>query len=221
MQNSKIKDFVDDHPKTLSTFGLDKPQRELKLWQKGKEKPEVLLFGSNTSNKETYSKLKNKDYVFLLESNIVDKIFRSLFHLRDRRLIIFKDEELEEISISFEKKNISLKKKKGRWELNISDKKSKKIKEINVKEILWSLNNLKFHDIQHIKDTSLLKLENLELKIKLLQKKGKELDTLIFYRDVYKDHLSLAKVKSKNIVYNIKRGSLDSLKNSIKKVLEL
>ena len=220
LENSMIKDFIDDQPKTLSPFGLDEPLRELKLWQKGGKKPEVLLFGSNTPKKEIYSKLKNKDSVFMLESNIVDKIFKSLFHLRDRRLIVFKDEELEEISINLETKNISLKKKKGKWELKISDRKRKKINEINVKEILWGLNDIKFLDIQHIKDPSLLKLENFELKITLLQKKGKELDTMFFYKDISQDHFALAKVKSKNIVYSIKRESLDSLKNSIKKLSE-
>ena len=217
MENIQIKDFADTR-KGPDAFGLKKPKKEFRLWLKGKSEPEALLFGS-TINKGTYTKLKNRDDIFLLESKIVSILFRPLFNLKERRLVIFKEENIEKIDIRFEDKNLSLKRKKNDWKLLISGK-EKKIKETNAKEIIWSLNDLKFTDTPAIKDPSPFNPENQELSVTLFEKGGKELDRLTSSRTSFSENLSMVKVKSKNTVYTVEKSLLEQLRSSIRKMLE-
>lgn len=216
LENSRANGFAEDKPKSLNAFGLDKPAKELKIWLKGKKEPKALLFGNTTPDKEVYAKLRDGETVFLLESAIMDDLFRVLFDLRDRRLVTFKNNDLDKIFIAFEKKELSLQKKKNEWELRAFDNKKKKIKEFNIKEIVWTLNELRFQDIYENKDMP----KNIELKIALFKKGDKELDTLIFYKTDLKDDFSLARVASRKTVYRIKRESLNQLKDSIRRALE-
>lgn len=217
MENSQIKDFVDTEKKP-DAFGLKKPKKEFRLWLNGNSEPEVLLFGS-TIDKGVYTKLKSRDDIFLLEPKIVNILFRPLFNLKERRLVIFKEENIEKIDIRFEDKHLSLKKKKDDWRLFISGK-EKKIKETSAKEIIWSLSDLKFTDTPAIKDPSPFNPENRELSIALFEKGDKEFDRLVASKTPFHDNLSLVRVQSKNTVYAVEKRFLEQLKNAIRKALE-
>jgi hypothetical protein len=55
---------VEEKPKDLARYGLDKPQAKVTIWLKGEPTPRELAFGKQTSDKNYFAKSTAQDAVF-------------------------------------------------------------------------------------------------------------------------------------------------------------
>jgi hypothetical protein len=70
----EVEEFVDDNPKDLTSYGLDKPEIVLTVLEADKKK--TLLFGKK-ENKKVYAKLADGKPVYLVGGDILSKITSS------------------------------------------------------------------------------------------------------------------------------------------------
>ncbi|HZX14490.1 MAG TPA: DUF4340 domain-containing protein, partial [Thermodesulfobacteriota bacterium] len=67
----EVEEFVDDNPKGLSSYGLDKPETELTVLESDKKR--TVLFGKAEKDK-VYFKFADGKSVYLVGDNIISKI---------------------------------------------------------------------------------------------------------------------------------------------------
>lgn len=83
----RVDEFVEDHPKDLSKYGLDKPQIIASVYVKGKKRPLVLLVGKKgefAGTKGVYVKPKDVDSIYLVYSTFPDDLTRTVDDLAPR-----------------------------------------------------------------------------------------------------------------------------------------
>ena len=62
-----VKEFVLDNPRELKEFGLDKPQYNIRIWEKGISKPQELFIGkTENSNRAVYALMSENNSIVLL-----------------------------------------------------------------------------------------------------------------------------------------------------------
>jgi hypothetical protein len=149
-RNAKVKDFIDEKPESLKTYGLDKPQAKLIVWL-GKEKAlKSLLLGKKVEegeNKGYYAKLQEAGNVFLVEEALVEDIPSGLFDWRDKKLLTFKREDVKQITLSSGSERVVIKKmKEDIWNMT---------KPIKTKGDRWEISSL-LSDIDYIKSTGFI-----------------------------------------------------------------
>jgi hypothetical protein len=71
--NLKVEDFIDDSPKNLKPYGLDKPAARGKFYQKDKLLVDLLI-GKETAKDKVYAKTADKNPVVLVKKDILDKL---------------------------------------------------------------------------------------------------------------------------------------------------
>ncbi|MFZ3064304.1 MAG: DUF4340 domain-containing protein [Nitrospirota bacterium] len=73
VKNSKAQAFIEEDPKDLKKYGLDKPIIKLNVWSGDANPPQVLLIGDKSKNpRGIYAKRESIANVFLLEEEFID-----------------------------------------------------------------------------------------------------------------------------------------------------
>lgn len=145
LKDTRIVAYVNEAAKDLEAYGLEPPSRKLTL-QAGKE----LALGFKTGNptrdeKNLFAVRTGEAMVFILKKEAVDKIFRPLHDLRNKKLLRFSMDKVSKIKINYPETTFVLEKKDGGWSL-LKPERLKKIKSFLAKDILWTLNNLEFEE---------------------------------------------------------------------------
>ncbi len=144
LKESKITEFVKIAVVAPKKFGLDIPQKSFSLKMKD-GKTWVLKFGDQTDDgKQTFANRTGESTVFLISKEVVNKLFRSLHDLRNKKLLEFESAEVNKILIKTPDKLFELKKKGAEWRLE----KPKKIKTQHIgQDLIWTLKGLEFNSI--------------------------------------------------------------------------
>jgi len=75
VDNIKIAEFPDDHPKTLAKYGLSRPKAVLEVWESEKGEPRVLSLGSDRkSDHKVYMQDRSVPYVYLANPEMTKSI---------------------------------------------------------------------------------------------------------------------------------------------------
>mgnify|MGYP000072956176 CR=1 FL=1 len=144
LKEAKITEFIKISLDIPKTFGLDTPQKSFSLKMKN-GKTWALQFGNQTSNgKQIFANRTGESTVFSISKEVVNKLFRSLHDLRNKKLLEFKSEEVNKILIKTSDKLFELKKKGSEWHLE----KPEKIKTKHIgHDLIWTLKGLEFNSI--------------------------------------------------------------------------
>ena len=144
LKEAKITEFIKISLDIPKTFGLDTPRKSFSLKMKN-GKPWALQFGNQTSNgKQKFAHRTGEATVFSISKEVVNKLFRSLHDLRNKKLLEFKSEEVNKILIKTSDKLFELKKKGSEWHLE----KPEKIKTKHIgHDLIWTLKGLEFNSI--------------------------------------------------------------------------
>ena len=144
LKEAKITEFIKISLDIPKTFGLDTPQKSFSLKLKN-GKTWALQFGNQTSNgKQIFANRTGESTVFSISKEVVNKLFRSLHDLRNKKLLEFKSEEVNKILIKTSDKLFELKKKGSEWHLE----KPEKIKTKHIgHDLIWTLKGLEFNSI--------------------------------------------------------------------------
>jgi len=117
LKEAKITEFIKISLDIPKTFGLDTPRKSFSLKLKN-GKTWALQFGNQTSNgKQIFANRTGESTVFSISKEVVNKLFRSLHDLRNKKLLEFKSEEVNKILIKTSDKLFELKKKGSEWHL--------------------------------------------------------------------------------------------------------
>ncbi|MEE3346544.1 MAG: DUF4340 domain-containing protein [Nitrospinota bacterium] len=144
LKEAKITEFIKISLDIPKTFGLDTPRKSFSLKLKN-GKTWALQFGNQTSNgKQIFANRTGESTVFSISKEVVNKLFRSLHDLRNKKLLEFKSEEVNKILIKTSDKLFELKKKGSEWHLE----KPEKIKTKHIgHDLIWTLKGLEFNSI--------------------------------------------------------------------------
>ncbi len=145
LKDAKIVGYIEGESKQLDAYGLDQPSREMSFETKDKK---ILGFsvGNETEDKAHYfSSRTGETPVFILKKESIDKIFRSLHDLKDKKLFHFEIDKVAKIILQRPNDKMELVKKGDEWSLT-NPKPDSKFDSHQGNDILWTLGNLEYQE---------------------------------------------------------------------------
>ncbi len=145
LKNAKAKEFVDEEPKSLKKYGLHKPRMEVTLWV-GEAKAKKMLRIGDKEGENHYAWDESRSSVFLVGTDLVKHLQKTVFDLRDKTVAEFEVDELNKLElIRSDTTIICVKDTSGSWQLTQPVK--LKAKDSKVSGILWNIKGLKAQQI--------------------------------------------------------------------------
>lgn len=96
LSNDRIKSFVDEAPRNLEQYGLDRPSTRLHLYgQKGRHLAVLMIGDSSGSN--YFARDSSRTGIFTLRQSVVRDIHKSAFDFQDKHLSVFDREKADRI----------------------------------------------------------------------------------------------------------------------------
>ncbi|MGV7221160.1 MAG: DUF4340 domain-containing protein [Nitrospinales bacterium] len=217
LKAARVKEFVKFARDDLKLFGLDKPRKELSI-NFGKGKSASIKIGNSTSDEKQYFASRSVDgMIFVVDADIVDKIFRSHHDLKYRKLLSFESNDVQKILLQYPDKNFELKLEDKNWSL-ISPEKISNIKPFIAKDILWTLSNLEYDSIlpspTTFNDTG---LDKPQLRVTIYDSKDEELGTIAIGKKAEDKSKHFAQISGKPKIYLIKERFLDEIPADLEK----
>jgi hypothetical protein len=98
----RVQQFVSENPADIHTHHLDDPQTEITVWTGAAETGKTLLLSAPSDPDLTvvYAKLKGADSIFTLPAHETAKFAFSVNDLRDRRVLVFSQPNVNGIEIT-------------------------------------------------------------------------------------------------------------------------
>ncbi len=207
LDGAQAEGFIDKR-QNLAEFGLDKPQLELRLWEKGKKQPKTVWM--SVKGNKGYLRTSEGDTVYKVGMSLLDDLKKSPNDLRDLQIVKFKRDDAEEISLRWDKKKVRLVKRAERnWE--IVEPKRKGTNWTTVDSILFELESMRAEKwvAEKPKPEHGLNKPQFEAEVKL--KDGKTI-TVKFGKLTEQDSVFVCSNYSDNQVYRKAKFVLDNLK---------
>jgi len=144
LKEARIAEFIKISLDIPKTFGLDAPRKSFSLKMKD-GKTWTLQLGNETSDgQQVFASRSGESTVFSISKEAVNKLFRSLHDLRNKKLLEFKNDEVNKILIKTSDKLFELRKKESEWHLE----KPEQIKTGHIgRDLIWTLKGLEFNSI--------------------------------------------------------------------------
>jgi len=113
----KIREFVEENPKDLARYGLDRPTEvRLLIGQEKDRSTRVLLFGKvEPSKKGLYAMRQGDPSVFLLDAETWAALPQTAADLRDKTFFAFDRSKVERLELESPKGKVALVKQGDRW----------------------------------------------------------------------------------------------------------
>ncbi len=120
LRETRVIDFVADHPESLTPFGLDQPTRTLSFHTKATDDTSVvhrLILGTTTTLESTqrFAMIEGTPSVFTLPGSILLNTSAQAEHYRDRRLALMRPEDLQTLTITSSQPPLALARQDGHW----------------------------------------------------------------------------------------------------------
>ena len=93
--------FVSDRTDNLKGFGLHPPRMQVSFTVQGENEPAVLLIGKDAKNNTVYVKAANSQQVAIVKRDLIDKIFKGVAWLRDKRIFDFRIEDPTRLTVKY------------------------------------------------------------------------------------------------------------------------
>ncbi len=143
LEGAKAIEFVDDAPKTLAPYGLDKPSR-VTLWL-GKDKERssrTLLIGRPAPEKKgVYVKREGERGVMLTAEAIWTAVPKTVAALRDKVVVSYAYDKLAKVEIAQARGSVVLEKDGARWKITAPE--ALKADPAAVNQLLWKIRDLR------------------------------------------------------------------------------
>ncbi len=143
LEGAKAIEFVDDAPKSLAPYGLDKPSR-VTVWL-GKDKDRssrTLLVGRpEPSSKGVYVKREGEPSVMLTAEALWTAFPKTVAALRDKTVVTYAHDKLAKIELVHGREAITLEKDGTGWKLTAPE--ALKADSSAVNQLLWKIRDLR------------------------------------------------------------------------------
>jgi hypothetical protein len=111
-------EIVDENPPTLAEFGLDPPRGEVGFRAEGSTELKRLLLGNRApTGTGMYAKLPDQPQLLLIPAHVETTFSRSTFELRDKTVLKFEREQVDEMAIASTNGRIRLTRSSGEWRI--------------------------------------------------------------------------------------------------------
>jgi hypothetical protein len=116
LASARIDDFTSDAPANLAEYGLSKPELEVSVFTGPGQAGQSLLFGKKESSKEDYYVRRGeKPNVYTVHNYVFVDADKGLNDLRDRTVLAFDPDEVEQVRFTNAGKAFALDQKNGKW----------------------------------------------------------------------------------------------------------
>ncbi|OGR04928.1 MAG: hypothetical protein A3K23_01380 [Desulfobacca sp. RBG_16_58_9] len=143
LHGAKVKDFVADAPKGLTSYGLAPPRGEVAVVQQDKE-PERLLLGEKGKEGGAYARKAPGGPVVLTDKDLLAQITKTLTTLEDRRLWRGQAAGVQKAVWGPPEKTWAGTKEKDFWKITGPEKQDLKHPAVLMEMGLWKLQALEF-----------------------------------------------------------------------------
>lgn len=207
LDGAEAEGFI-DKPQDLSPYGLDKPQFELKLWEKGRKEPKTVWL--SVKEKTAYLRTSEGETVYKVRTALLDDLKKSPDDLRDLQVVKFDRDDAEEISMRWDGKRVKLVKRSERnWEM--VEPKRKSASWTTVDSILFELESMRAEKWVAEKPAPEHGLDKPQLVAEVKLKKGRKI-IVKFGKLTEQDSVFVSSNYSDNQVYKKAKFVLDNLK---------
>jgi len=218
LKGARIVKFLSAPVTNKKIHGLHHPKNEITLtYTNGKTW--ALTLGNQTQNADHYfARRTDEKVVFTLKKSDVETIFRPLHDLRDRTLLEFNSDEVQEIKIRNPEQTFVLKKSTNKWKLTQPES-IDSVQGFIGNDILWTLNSLEFEaTLSKDPGNELTGLNQPLLSVELLNKKSMILAHVVVGKPVAKSpELHYLKIGESPTVHTVKKRILNEIPSNIKK----
>jgi Domain of unknown function (DUF4340) len=113
----KYKEIIEQQPKDLRSYELDKPKMTIRVNLKGKGQRAVSIGAKNPVDSVYYMRINNDPRVYLTEGSVGDLSTTTLLDLRDKKLTDLSTDKVEQVNLRTEKLDLQFKKQGGVWKM--------------------------------------------------------------------------------------------------------
>ena len=213
LKEAKIKEFIKTSKDIDETFGLNIPRRSFSIKEKTSRTSTLQLGNQSTDSQQVFAKRAGEPTVFSISKKVVDKLFRSLHELRNKKLLKFSSEEVNKILIQTPDELFELNKSRSQWNLI----KPEVIKTEHIgNDLIWALKELEFHStVTPSLATNISGLDKPSFTIRLFKNGQEKVANLKVGKlfDPEQEYL----VETGNLQYRVKSKFLDSIPLSLSK----
>ena len=215
--NFEIKEFEDENPENLETYGLDNPRAEVVLHTSDKGKIQI-LFGNRNENGDYYVKLASDPQVYSVSDFVFDALPKHLSDIRVRRLVNLNVGDVKLLSIKNGDKVVSLVKEGDEWKLKQKNG-AVRVDQTKVSQVISSIVGLEVRDFvsDSPEDLSVYGLDSPAVEVTVSSKPEKEGITLLFGKHS-EDNGVYVKVAGKEPVYTVEDKALSSITGSLEDI---
>ncbi len=119
IESAEIERTVEDSAVDLEPFGLDDPDVAVQI-ETAQTVFDTLFMGHhNPTQSFVYSRFSGQDRVILVPATIYNNANKKFFALRDKAVLAFEREEVNQMLLSREKEAIGFERKEGKWWIKI------------------------------------------------------------------------------------------------------
>jgi hypothetical protein len=119
LARARVKEFVDDQPRSVTAYGLDRPTT-LTLWtgrDKDRSAKTLALGRVDTDRKGVYARREGEGPVFLVDDPVSTALPRTLAALRDKTVLSYAYEKVHRIEVESPKGKVVIEKDGPGWKL--------------------------------------------------------------------------------------------------------
>ena len=113
----KYKEIIEEQPKDLGAYELDKPKMTVRLTLKGNVQRAVSIGAKNPIDNVYYIRLNNDPRVYLTEGEIGDLSTITLLDLRDKKLTDFSTEKVQSTALTTADIDVQFQRENGLWKM--------------------------------------------------------------------------------------------------------
>lgn len=144
LKEAQIKEFIKISVDIPKSFGLNNPQKSFSLKMKNSKKWALQLGNQSADGQHVFAQRTGEPTVFSISQKVIDKLFRSLHDLRDKKILNFESNEVSKVLIQTPEQLFELRKNGPNWSLVKPEK--VKIEHIG-NDLIWTLKGLEFNSI--------------------------------------------------------------------------
>ncbi|QPJ65103.1 MAG: DUF4340 domain-containing protein [Candidatus Nitrohelix vancouverensis] len=213
LREARVHEFLQTLENDPALYGLNAPEKRLKVQIENKEWS--LALGRADGQGAFYAQREGEDAVFTLSKDWVEKLFRSLYSLRDKKIVHFETDKVSRIQIEYPDSAFEMERSGDEWNLKQPEVLSN-IKAFLGNEVLWTLKTMEFESVSETKAEDAL-FEKPAARIALWGANGEMVETLLLAKSDLPERM-LAKVESEpGLRFELKKMYFDELPRDGKK----
>lgn len=213
LKEAQITKYIKISMDTPESFGLDNPQKSFSLKIKNSKNWTLQLGNQSADGQQIFAQWTGQQTVFSISKEVVDKLFRSLHDLRNKKILRFESAEVNKVLIQTPENLFELIKNGPQWSLE----KPEKIKTDHIgNDLVWTLKGLEFSSIiTPPLPANLSGLDSPSFTLRIFKNNEEEIATLKVGKFFVPEQEYL--VETGNLQYRVKSKSLDSIPLSLDK----